>query len=283
MKVEYLWNEEVHFSVKGPSGLPVEIDGPPEIGGRNRGIRPMELMLMGIGGCTSVDVMHILRKSRCSIHSCRTSVTAEREDADPKVFRRMHIHFELMGENLSDSKVSRAVELSAEKYCSASILMQRAGVDISHDWTIVPFNKNESAIERNETLRPESTLGLHHVALLSSRYEESRKFYIDLMGMDIEWEPDADNVYLSSGRDNLAIHRRSSDESSVDSRLDHIGFIVSNENHVDAWYQFLKNHDVPIAAEPKTHRDGSRSCYVLDPDKTQVQIIHHPPLTESLR
>ena len=283
MKVEYLWKEGVHFSVQGPSGFPLEIDGPPDIGGTNRGIRPMELMLMGIGGCTSIDVMHILRKARCSIHSCRTTVTAEREDDDPKVFRQIHVHFEVMGENLSNSKMSRAVELSAEKYCSASILMQRAGVDISHDWTIVPRDEEESAKKSIETLRPESTLGMHHVALLSSRYEETRKFYIELMGMDIEWEPDANNVYLSSGKDNLAIHRRSSDDSSVDSRLDHIGFIVSNERQVDAWYRFLKDHHVPIAAEPKTHRDGSRSCYVLDPDETQVQIIHHPPLTESLR
>ncbi len=282
MKIEYLWKEGVHFSAIGPSGNPVEIDGPPDIGGRDLGMRPMELMLMGIGGCTSVDVIHILRKARCSIHSCRTTVTAEREDADPKVFRQIHIHFEFMGEKLSDSKVSRAVELSSEKYCSASILMKRAGVGITHNWTILPRGENESARDSNETLRPESTLGMHHVALLSSRYEQSREFYAKLMGMDIEWEPDADNVYLSSGKDNLAIHRRSSDESSVDSRLDHIGFVVSSENQVDAWYQFLKGQDVPIAAEPKTHRDGSRSCYVLDPDETQVQIIHHPPLTESL-
>lgn len=283
MKVEYLWKEGVQFSANGPSGFPVEIDGPPDIGGRNRGIRPMELMLTGLGGCTSVDVMHILRKARCLIQSCRTTVTAEREDADPKVFRQIHIHFELMGEKLSDSKVSRAVELSAEKYCSASILMKRAGVEISHDWTIVSRGENEPAEHLSEILRPESTLGMHHVALLSSRYEETREFYTELMGMDIEWEPDADNVYLSSGKDNLAIHRRSSNESFVDSRLDHIGFVVSSESQVDAWYQFLKGHLVPIAAEPKTHRDGSRSCYVLDPDETQVQIIHHPPLAESLR
>lgn len=282
MKVEYLWRDGVHFSAKGPSGFPLEIDGPPDIGGKNRGTRPMELMLMGIGGCTSVDVMHILRKARCSIQSCRTTVTATREDADPQVFRQIHIHFELMGENLSDKRVGRAVELSAEKYCSASILMRRAGVDISHDWDIVSLSESKSARESDETSRPESTLGMHHVALLSSRYEESRKFYTELMGMDIEWEPDSDNVYLSSGKDNLAIHRRSSDESSSESRLDHIGFIVSNEIQVDAWFQFLKSHEVPIAAEPKTHRDGARSCYVLDPDGTQVQIIHHPPLTKSL-
>ena len=283
MKVEYVLKEGVHFSAEGPSGIPLEIDGPPDIGGKNRGMRPMELMLMGIGGCTTVDVVHILRKSRCSIQECRTTVTAEREDADPKVFRQIHIHFELTGENLTDSKVGRAVELSAEKYCSASILMRRAGVDISHNWTIVMQGDSDFAKESDESLRPESTLGVHHVALLSSRYEDTRKFYTELMGMDIEWEPDADNVYLSSGKDNLAIHRRSADESSSESRLDHIGFIVSNETQVDAWFQFLKSHEVSIAAEPKTHRDGARSCYVLDPDGTQVQIIHHPPLTKSLR
>ena len=283
MKVEYLLKEGVHFSAEGPSGIPLEIDGPPDIGGKNRGMRPMELMLMGIGGCTSVDVIHILHKSRCSIQECRTTVTAEREDADPKVFRQIHIHFELMGEKLTDTKVGRAVELSAEKYCSASILMRRAGVHISHDWNIVTPIESKSARESDENSRPESTLGMHHVALLSSRYEATRRFYTELMGMDIEWEPDADNVYLSSGTDNLAIHRRSSDESSTESRLDHIGFIVSNETQVDAWFQFLRSYEVPIAAEPKTHRDGARSCYVLDPDGTQVQIIHHPPLTKSLR
>ncbi|MCY3885160.1 MAG: VOC family protein [Gammaproteobacteria bacterium] len=120
------------------------------------------------------------------------------------------------------------------------------------------------------------------MALLSSRFEESRRFYTELMGMDIEWEPDSDNVYLSSGNDNLAIHRRMSDESNLESRLDHIGFIVRHDSQVDAWFDYLKRNNVPIAATPKTHRDGSRSCYVLDPDETQVQIIHHPPIVQSL-
>lgn len=282
MRVKYQWNDGVHYSAVGDSGLPVEIDGPPEIGGMNRGIRPMELMLMGVGGCTAVDVMHILRKARCSVSDCRTTISAERENSDPRVFRRIHIVFELSGEGLTNSRVSRAVELSAEKYCSASIMMKRAGVEVSYDWTIVRTKESEIAGEPRKLGYPQSTLGIHHVALISTRFEESRRFYSELMGMDIEWEPDSDNVYLTSGNDNLAIHRRMSDEEGPDSRLDHIGFIVPHENQVDAWFEFLRGNNVPIAATPKTHRDGSRSCYVLDPDETQVQIIHHPPIVKAL-
>lgn len=282
MKVEYQWNKGVHFSAVGDSGFSSEIDGPPDIGGKNKGIRPMELMLMGVGGCTAVDVMHILRKARCSVRDCRTTVSAEREDLDPRVFKKIHIQFELSGENLTDSRVSRAIELSAEKYCSASIMMKRAGVEVSYDWTIASTAGAEMAGEPKKYEEPESTLGMHHVALLSSHFEESRRFYVELMGMEIEWEPDSDNVYLSSGNDNLALHRRISDESSQESRLDHIGFVVAHANQIDKWFEYLKRHNVPVVAKPKTHRDGSRSCYVLDPDETQVQIIHHPPLVKSL-
>lgn len=282
MKVEFHWNQGVHFSAKGGSGLPLEIDGPPDIGGRNLGIRPMELMLMGVGACTSVDVMHILRKARCSIQACGTTISAEREDADPKVFKKIHIHLELSGESLSANKVNRAIRLSADKYCSASIMMKRAGVEISHDWAIVPLGEHEKSQSSFHVEKSRSMLGMHHVALLSARYKESRRFYTELMGMNIEWEPDHDNIYLTSGTDNLAIHRKNSDEQSLETRLDHIGFVVANESMVDSWFEYLQREGVPISAPPKTHRDGSRSCYVLDPDATQVQIIHHPPLVAAL-
>ena len=96
--------------------------------------------------------------------------------------------------------------------------------------------------------------------------------------MSIEWEPDADNVYLTSGTDNLAIHRVAED-ASPSQLLDHIGFIVSNARDVDAWYEYLVEHDVEIVSTPRTHRDGARSFYCLDPAGVQVQVIHHPPLS----
>ena len=94
--------------------------------------------------------------------------------------------------------------------------------------------------------------------------------------MHVEWEPDADNVYLTSGNDNLAIHRG----NPRDSRLDHIGFILDSEKRVDQWYSYLRDHNVPIEQEPKTHRDGARSFYVVDPDGVSVQLIYHPPLSK---
>ena len=121
-------------------------------------------------------------------------------------------------------------------------------------------------------------LGLHHVALRTSNYDATRTFYTDVIGMSIEWEPDSDNVYLTSGTDNLAIHRITESASSSQ-RLDHIGFIVSKAGDVDAWYAYLVDHDVEIVSEPRTHRDGARSFYCLDPAGVQVQVIHHPPLS----
>ena len=96
--------------------------------------------------------------------------------------------------------------------------------------------------------------------------------------MSVEWEPDADNVYLTSGTDNLAIHRVS-ENASPSQLLDHIGFIVSSARDVDAWYAYLVEHDVEIVSLPRTHRDGARSFYCMDPAGVQVQVIHHPPLS----
>jgi len=112
------------------------IDGPPESGGEDLGCRPMELMLMGVGGCTSFDVINILRKSRQQVTHCVTEVTAQRAVEVPQVFESIHIHFVIEGHNLSTTKIERAIHLTAEKYCSASIMLQRAGVDITHTYEV---------------------------------------------------------------------------------------------------------------------------------------------------
>ncbi|MGD8483972.1 MAG: OsmC family protein [Thioalkalispiraceae bacterium] len=136
MKARVKWVEEATFIGESGSGHAVVMDGPPEHGGRDLGIRPMEMMLLGMGGCTSFDVMHILKKSRQSVTSCVAELEAERAESEPKVFTRIHVHFIVSGEGLSEKQVERAVSLSAEKYCSASIMLGQAGVKITHDFEI---------------------------------------------------------------------------------------------------------------------------------------------------
>jgi catechol 2,3-dioxygenase-like lactoylglutathione lyase family enzyme len=126
---------------------------------------------------------------------------------------------------------------------------------------------------------PEPTLGLRHVALQVRNLEACERFYADLLGMHVEWRPDADNVYLTGGSDNLALHRVSQPHAEpAGQRLDHIGFMLKRIEDVDAWHAFLKSNGVYIQKEPRTHRDGARSFYCLDPDGNSVQIIFHPPL-----
>ena len=125
--------------------------------------------------------------------------------------------------------------------------------------------------------RPKPTAGLRHVALYCSNFAAMEQFYVGLMGMQVEWRPDPDNVYLSSGNDNLALHRGTADYGGAQ-RLDHIGYILEEEAQVDAWYEFLLAHEVKMRTIPKTHRDGARSFYCYDPDGNVVQIIYHPPL-----
>jgi catechol 2,3-dioxygenase-like lactoylglutathione lyase family enzyme len=127
--------------------------------------------------------------------------------------------------------------------------------------------------------RPEPTLGLRHVALQVRDLEACEHFYVELLGMRVEWRPDPDNVYLTGGSDNLALHRYAGPPAdSAQQRLDHIGFMLKRIEQVDDWYAFLKAHGVKIAKEPRTHRDGARSFYCYDPDGNTVQIIFHPPL-----
>jgi len=130
------WVENMAFVAESGSGHAVVIDGPPELGGRNLGARPMELLLMGVGACSSVDVVMILKKARQPVIDCVCELKAERADSEPKVFTAIHLHFIISGSGLNPVQVERAVKLSAEKYCSASIMLAKGGVQISHDFEI---------------------------------------------------------------------------------------------------------------------------------------------------
>ena len=127
--------------------------------------------------------------------------------------------------------------------------------------------------------------GLRHLALNVRDMDAMKRFYVDLLGFSVEWEPDADNVYLSSGIDNLALHRSTSLAArppaapTAGGALDHLGLIVKTADDVDRWAAFLESRGIALGAGPRTHRDGARSCYVRDPDGNSIQIIHHPPIS----
>ena len=127
--------------------------------------------------------------------------------------------------------------------------------------------------------RPTAHLGVRHVALYVEDLPAVQRFYVDLLGYEVEWAPDEDNLYLTSGTDNLALHHATAPPGGQQ-RLDHIGIIVQRAELVDEWFEFLSHHDVVIEAAPKTHRDGARSMYCRDPAGTLVQIIHHPPISQ---
>lgn len=133
MKARVKWVEGALMVGESGSGHAVVMDGPPDFGGRNLGVRPMEMLLLGLGGCTEFDVVHILRKGRHQVTRCEVEITAERSDSEPKVFTRIHVHFVVAGPGLTDKAVERAVKLSAEKFCSASIMLG-ATAEITHDF-----------------------------------------------------------------------------------------------------------------------------------------------------
>jgi len=110
-----------------------------------------------------------------------------------------------------------------------------------------------------------------------------RRFYTDVLGFDVEWEPDGDNVYLTSGTDNLALHRAPAAvrQPAAIGALDHLGLIVRRQDDVDAWADYLTRRGIPVDAPPRTHRDGARSLYLSDPDGNRIQIIHHPPISDA--
>ncbi|NKC00839.1 MAG: osmotically inducible protein C [Pseudomonadales bacterium] len=132
MHTTITWRGKRQFTATADSGHTIMIDGPPDSGGENAGSRPMELMLMGLGGCTSFDVVNILDKARQKVTNCVTEITATRAEEVPEVFENINIHFIVEGVDLETKKVERAIHLTAEKYCSASIMLQRAGVKIDH-------------------------------------------------------------------------------------------------------------------------------------------------------
>lgn len=140
VKARIQWAGEAMFLGESGSGHVVVMDGPTDHGGRNLGVRPMEALLIGLGGCTSFDVMSILKKSRQAVESCEAFLEAERAESEPKVFTKIHIRFVVKGRDLKEAQVKRAIELSAEKYCSASIMLERAGVEISHGYEIMELN-----------------------------------------------------------------------------------------------------------------------------------------------
>ncbi|SMN10639.1 OsmC/Ohr family protein [uncultured Candidatus Thioglobus sp.] len=132
------WIDGMMMVGESASGHAVVMDGPEEMGGKNLGIRPMEMLLLGMGGCTTVDVVSTLKKMRENVYDCQVEITAKRADEHPKVFTEIHLHFVIKGENLNDKKVGKAVSLSADKYCSASIMLGKTAL-LTHDFTIEPF------------------------------------------------------------------------------------------------------------------------------------------------
>ena len=136
MKARVKWVDDAMFVAESGSGHAVVIDGPADGGGRNMGVRPMEMLLMGTGACSAYDVLMILRKGRNQVDDCVCEVTAERADAVPAVFTKIHLQFTVTGTSLKENVVKRAVELSAEKYCSASIMLGKSA-EISHGFEIV--------------------------------------------------------------------------------------------------------------------------------------------------
>ncbi len=136
MKARVKLIEGVSFVGQSESGHSVVMDGPPDSGGKNLGVRPMEMLLLGLGGCSAFDVVHILRKARQQVTDCVAELDATRADTDPKVFTKIHVHFVVTGIALDPKRVEQAVNLSAEKYCSASIMLGKMA-EITHDFDVV--------------------------------------------------------------------------------------------------------------------------------------------------
>ena len=135
MKARVKWLDNMSFVGESGSGHSIVMDGPPELGGRNLGVRPMEMLLLGLGGCSSFDVVLILQKAKQAVTDCEVEITAERAETEPKVFTSIHLHFIVKGRQLAPEKVERAIRLSAEKYCSASIMLGKTA-EVTHDFEV---------------------------------------------------------------------------------------------------------------------------------------------------
>jgi len=140
MNVKVKWIDGMMMVGESGSGHAVVMDGPPDVGGNNLGIRPMEMLLIGMAGCTTVDVVSTLKKMRENIDDCIAEVSAERADEHPKVFTSIHIHFVVKGSDLNPQKVEKAISLSADKYCSASIMMAKTAT-VTHDFEIIKISE----------------------------------------------------------------------------------------------------------------------------------------------
>jgi len=136
MKSKVKWLDNMSFVGESASGHSVVMDGPPEFGGQNLGIRPMEMLILGLGGCSSFDVILILKKSKQQVEHCEVELDYDRAEENPKVYTRIHMHFIVSGKSLDTKRVQRAIELSADKYCSASIMLGKTAT-ITHDFEIV--------------------------------------------------------------------------------------------------------------------------------------------------
>lgn len=136
MQARVKWLDHMSFVGESGSGHSVVMDGPPQAGGRNLGIRPMEMLLLGMGGCASFDIVMILQKGRQAITDCDVEITAERAEKEPKIFTKIHLHFTVSGKQLNAARVEKAIKLSAEKYCSASIMLGKSA-EITHDFNII--------------------------------------------------------------------------------------------------------------------------------------------------
>lgn len=145
MQARIKWVDGAMFVGESGSGHSVVMDGPPDHGGRNLGIRPMEMLLIGLGGCASFDVVDILKKARQPVADCVAELEAERADTVPAVFTRIRLHFVVSGRGLKVKQVARAVQLSAEKYCSASKMLEAGGVDIQHSHEVVDLDDGGNA------------------------------------------------------------------------------------------------------------------------------------------
>ena len=135
MNTTVRWIDGMMMVGESASGHAIIMDGPEDLGGKNLGVRPMEMLLLGMGGCTTVDVVSTLKKMRELVNDCRVEISAERAEEHPKVFTKIHLHFIVEGENLNEKKIAKAVSLSADKYCSASIMLGKMA-DITHDFSI---------------------------------------------------------------------------------------------------------------------------------------------------
>ncbi|SMN17100.1 OsmC/Ohr family protein [uncultured Candidatus Thioglobus sp.] len=135
MKSTVRWIDGMMMIGESASGHAIVMDGPEALGGKNLGVRPMEMLLLGMGGCTTVDVVSTLKKMREIVDDCRVEISADRADEHPKVFTKIHLHFVIKGKDLNEKKVAKAVSLSAEKYCSASIMLGKTAT-VTHDFSI---------------------------------------------------------------------------------------------------------------------------------------------------